>query len=53
MALSEHEDEIWPVQVNNGKVLIASRRFDALLIGTDSHMARMHVPYRIRWTLCD
>jgi hypothetical protein len=45
MALSDHEDEIWPVQVGSGEALIAGRRFDALVIGTDGHMARMHVPH--------
>jgi hypothetical protein len=45
MALSEHEDEIWPVQVGSGEALIAGRRFDALVIGTDGSMARMHVPH--------
>lgn len=45
MALSDHEDEIWLVQVGSGEALIAGRRFDALVIGTDGHMARMHVPH--------
>lgn len=45
MALSEHEEEIWPVQVGSGEALIAGRRFDALVIGTDGSMARMYVPH--------
>lgn len=45
MALSAHEDEIWPVQVGSGEALIAGRRFNALVIGTDGNMARMHVPH--------
>jgi hypothetical protein len=45
MALSEHEEEIWPVQVGSGEALIAGRRFDALVIGTDGSMARMHAPH--------
>jgi hypothetical protein len=45
MALSGHEDEIWQVQVGSGEALIAGRRFDALVIGTDGSMARMHVPH--------
>jgi hypothetical protein len=45
MALSDHEDEIWPVQVGSGEALIAGRRFDALVIGTDGSMARMHAPH--------
>jgi hypothetical protein len=45
MSMSDHEDEIWPVQVGSGEALIAGRRFDALVIGTDGSMARMHVPH--------
>jgi hypothetical protein len=45
MSMSDHEDEIWPVQVGSGEALIAGRRFDALVIGTDGNMARMHVPH--------
>lgn len=45
LALSEHEEEIWPVQVGSGEALIAGRRFDALVIGTDGSMARMYVPH--------
>jgi hypothetical protein len=45
MSMSHYEDEIWPVQTPSGEALIAGRRFDAVVIGTDGRMARMHVPH--------
>jgi hypothetical protein len=44
MALSDHEDELWPVQIPSGEALVAAKRFSAVVVGTDGSMARMTTP---------
>lgn len=39
--LSEHEDDLWPVQASTGHRLLNSERFEQVVVATNGHMVRM------------
>jgi len=39
--MSEHEDDIWPVQVGTGEKMGSSPRFSQIVVGSNGAMARM------------
>lgn len=39
--LSEHDDDLWPVQASTGHRLLSSERFEQIVVATNGQMARM------------